>query len=287
MVPFVIIAPAYARPELTETGSASTLVRWTGAAQIELVGSDNPSVAVHPGEELPLVFRWLAPRPVSSDYSLFIKVFGENDELLASTDTYPGFGMFPTTSWPANRLIVDRYRLRVSPAAHGPVYGDVVVGFYDRATGQSLLPTNADGGRIVRPVVARARIVPANNEGAPPTHLLTANFGDEIGLRGYDFDASGLTLYWQALQKPSADYTVFVQALDRSGAVLAQADGRPRHGAYPTSVWEPKERVPDTHLLAWPPQTTRVAVGLYRLESGTRLPLAGQAGDSVFIDLKP
>jgi len=161
----------------------------------------------------------------------------------------------------------------------------VVVGFYDRATGRSLVPTNAGGGRIVRPVVARARILPANFEGAAPTHVLAANFGDEIGLRGYDMDASGITLHWQALRKPAGDYTVFVQALDRAGAVLAQADGRPRHGAYPTSVWDPGERVPDLHSLAWPPQATRVAVGLYVLESGARLPLAGQTADSVLIDL--
>ena len=203
-VPFVSIAPAYARPELTETDSASALVRWTGAAQIELVGSETPSIPVHPGEELPLVFRWLTREPIRSDLALFIKVFGEDDELLASTDTYPGFGMFPTTSWPVNQVIVDRYRLRVNPTAHAPVYGEVVVGFYDRATGRSLVPTNAGGGRIVRPVVARARILPANTEGAAPTHVLAANFGDEIGLRGYDVDASGITLHWQALRKPAA-----------------------------------------------------------------------------------
>jgi hypothetical protein len=249
------------------------------------VGSETPSMPVHPGEELPLVLRWFTREPIRLDLALFIKVFGEDDELLASTDTYPGFGMFPTTSWPANQVIIDRYRLRVNPAARVPVYGEVVVGFYDRATGRSLVPTNAGGGRIVRPVVVRARIVPANSEGAAPTHILAADFGDEIGLRGYDVDASGITLHWQALRKPAADYTVFVQALDSAGAVLAQADGQPRHGAYPTSVWEPGERVPDVHALAWPTQAARVAVGLYVLESGARLPLAGQTADSVLIDL--
>jgi hypothetical protein len=284
-VPFMVIAPAYARPELSSAQGAAPMLRWTGAAQIELVGSEPPFVPVHPGDELPLGFRWLTREPIGSDFTLFIKVFGEGDELLASTDTYPGFGMFPTSSWPANRVIVDRYRLRVNTAARVPVYAEVVIGFYNRATGTSLLPVNAEGGRVVRPVVMRARIVPAYAESAAPAHPLTANFGDEIMLRGYDLSAAGITLYWQALRKAGADYTVFVQALDRDGHVLAQADGRPRHGAYPTSVWEPGERVPDEHALVWPPQTARVAVGLYVLETGVRLPLSGQAGDAIMIDM--
>ena len=286
LVPFTVIAPAYARPALAAATpqTPSPLVKWTGAAQLELVGSEASSAPVHPGETLPLLFRWLTRQPVGVDYTLFIKVFGQEDELLASTDTYPGFGIFPTSIWPPNQVITDRYNLRVNPAAHVPVYAEVVVGFYDRVSGQSLVPVNAAGERMVRPVVARARILSAHAEGPTPTHLLSAAFGDEIGLRGYDMDSAGITLYWQALRKPAADYTVFVQALDQSGTVLAQADSRPRHGAYPTTVWEPGERVPDVHALAWPTQATRVAVGLYVLETGVRLPLADHSGDAVVIE---
>jgi hypothetical protein len=284
-IPFLVIAPAYARPELAAAGGAAPLVRWMGAAQIDLVGSEPPSMPVHPGDNLPLEFRWFAREPIRSDFTLFIKVFGEGDELLAAADTYPGFGMFPTSLWPANQVILDRYNLRVNPAARAPVYAEVVVGFYDRATGRSLLPVNVDGARMVRPVVMRARILPAHADSTAPEHPLAANFADEIALHGYDLNAAGITLYWQALRKVGTDYTVFVQALDRDGRMLAQADGQPRHAAYPTSIWDAGERVSDEHGLRWPPQTTRVAIGLYVLETGVRLPLSGQAGDSITIDM--
>ena len=120
-------------------------------------------------------------------------------------------------------------------------------------------------------------------------------FEDQIELLGFatELQDGGLavTLHWQALESTEANLTVFVHLLDAYGESVAQHDGRPQGGAYPTSVWDTGERVIDGHPLRLPPEALppgepggyRLQVGLYSLESGERLPVDG--GDSVDLGL--
>ncbi|MCS7087322.1 MAG: hypothetical protein NZL91_01285 [Thermoflexales bacterium] len=85
-----------------------------------------------------------------------------------------------------------------------------------------------------------------------------------------------LTLTWRgaALQQ---DYTVFVHVRDEQGRIVAQHDGMPRGGSYPTTIWSAHEIIPDPHPLVLSPDTVPgsydVVVGLYDLASGARLPV--------------
>ncbi|MEP7200506.1 MAG: glycosyltransferase family 39 protein, partial [Chloroflexota bacterium] len=283
LAPSQVIAPAYARPSIVNASSAPPLVRF--GEFIELQKADAPVTTVRAGDALPLTFVWRTSQRLTTDYTLYVKLFGDGDELIAATDTYPGFGMLQTTQWPPTRAIVDDYRLRVSPTAHAPTLATLVVGFYERTSGAALLPFNADGQRIVRPVVARVKVVPAVAPAFAPTYPLDANFGDAITLRGYDLTATGITLYWQARQPIADDYTVFVHALDASGNIIAQADAPPRNGAFPTSAWDDTLIVADEHALAWPAQTTRIAVGLYLPPNGAPLPVVGSSARAVVIPM--
>ncbi len=284
LVPSQVIAPAYARPSIVVNDGTLLLVRF--GQQIDLLKVETPSAATHPGGDVSLTFHWLALQPMNANYTLFIKVFGEGDELLASADTYPGFGMLPTTQWPVSAVVVDRYHMRVEPSARVPTYAKVVVGFYERTSNASLVPYNREGQRATRPIVARVKLTAEKPAADVPSHLADANFSDQVVLRGYDLNADGITLYWQARQPLSENYTVFIHALDQDGQLIAQNDGQPRNGDYPTSVWDTGEVVKDVHVLAWPPRTARVAVGLYVLETGVPLPLVGQASHEVIIPLR-
>jgi hypothetical protein len=110
----------------------------------------------------------------------------------------------------------------------------------------------------------------------------------EIRLAGYDLEAveartgpARLTLWWQALQAPRADYTVFVHLFDPdTDAIVAQSDAMPRGGAYPTSWWAAGEVVSETVTLSLegiPEGTYRLAVGLYD-QTVTRLAAVGPDG---------
>ena len=72
------------------------------------------------------------------------------------------------------------------------------------------------------------------------------------------------------------DYTVFVHLRDQlTGDAIAQGDGPPVDGWYPTSLWTAGEVVEDEHAVSLPAQvpsgTYDLVVGWYDLGSGARL----------------
>jgi hypothetical protein len=109
--------------------------------------------------------------------------------------------------------------------------------------------------------------------------------GESVALRGYEMardaaregDRLQLTLYWRALDFPRAEYSAFVHALDGEGGTLAQSDGPPA-GA-PMWCWVPGEVAADVRLLAAPPGTEAVGVGLYDPLTGVRLPVSPPAAE--------
>ncbi|HFD39150.1 MAG TPA: DUF2079 domain-containing protein [Anaerolineae bacterium] len=114
-----------------------------------------------------------------------------------------------------------------------------------------------------------------------PQHPLEADFGGQIRLLGYDLTTNpqpatcNLVFYWQAQQRMTISYTVFVQLLDRAGRVRAQVDSIPQGGGYPTLWWLPGEIVADPIRLELPPgappDADRLIVGLYDPLTGQRL----------------
>jgi hypothetical protein len=96
------------------------------------------------------------------------------------------------------------------------------------------------------------------------------------------------TLFWRAETEIDTAYTVFIQLLNESGQVVAQIDAPPQGGAAPTTTWLPGEILPDAYSLPLPanlpPGPYRLITGLYRPDTGARLPVAG-GGD--FVELSP
>lgn len=121
---------------------------------------------------------------------------------------------------------------------------------------------------------------------------LDVEFGGVIKLVGYSISGSELipgeavhlTLYWQVLQMPTEDYSVFVHFTDDAGIIQAQRDSYPASGSLPTSDWQPGAIYADEHLVQIPttasaPAHYRITVGLYDFDSGARLPVGD--GDSL------
>ncbi len=121
---------------------------------------------------------------------------------------------------------------------------------------------------------------------SPPPYL-----ADLLSLRGYHLpqttfapgDSLEITLYWQAQAAFHFDYTVFVQLQavsdteTSSGDIQGQHDSQPMNGQLPTSQWTVGEIVADTHQFQVAPTapagTYQLLVGLYRWDTGERLPL--------------
>ncbi|GAB4442554.1 MAG: hypothetical protein Kow0031_24660 [Anaerolineae bacterium] len=123
-----------------------------------------------------------------------------------------------------------------------------------------------------------------------PATRLDATLGEAIRLLGYTLEPPKpntadtelkLTLFWEPLTEPAADYTVFLHLRNPAGATVAQRDGQPLEGAYPTSQWLPGETVIDPITLplfdGLPRGRYTLLAGLYRLDTLERLPVANDS----------
>ena len=129
--------------------------------------------------------------------------------------------------------------------------------------------------------------VPAGAPAPPPPILAHAQFGSGIELVGYDWsgdsitagDTLFLTLYWRASQPIGSNLTTFTHigtGLDGE-PMIAQHDGDPCQGLYPTGRWHPGEVIRDSFAIPIPadapPGEFSIAVGWYAFPSLEQLPL--------------
>jgi len=130
---------------------------------------------------------------------------------------------------------------------------------------------------VERPAIATA---------APPTYLDVAfptpddreirlaslNVPRTVAEPGAAIEA---TLYWRANGPTLRPYTVFLQLLDDSGALIAQVDRWPAAGQWPSTCWVGGETIADPYVLDVPddiaPGRYRLVTGLYDAGSGGRL----------------
>jgi 4-amino-4-deoxy-L-arabinose transferase-like glycosyltransferase len=120
---------------------------------------------------------------------------------------------------------------------------------------------------------------------APPpiTQSQSADFGDQIRLRGLNWDGAAkpgrplaIQLSWQVRAPPSADYMLFAHLIGPDGKRVAQLDL-----PYPTSGWRSGRYATTDLPLALPADAPagiyRLVVGLYDPSNGQRLALRASA----------
>jgi hypothetical protein len=95
---------------------------------------------------------------------------------------------------------------------------------------------------------------------------------------------------WHPLQPFSDNLKVFVHLVDSNENILAQFDGQPRAGLYPTSHWIPGEIIKDNYPLPFPtdapPGPYRVFLGLYNETTLERLPVPTDLAGRVILDVR-
>lgn len=257
---------------------------------IELLAAQVSPGAVRAGDPVEIDLWWRAVKPVAGDWSVSLTVFDTEFNVVAGVNSWPQGGRAPTSVWPAGAVVHDRYRLLVSRTGPEPEAGTVWVALYDaRDPGGSRLNVYAGDGRYLGSTVqvGRVRLKPADGgeAGPSPSQSVDYRFGAGVRLAGYDAMVTGgelkLDLYWRAEAPIRRAYNVFFHVVDGQGRIVAQDDGPPAGGRYPTDLWEPGDRLRDRHrvdLSRLPPGEYWVRVGLYSLEDGQRLPAVGPDG---------
>jgi hypothetical protein len=96
--------------------------------------------------------------------------------------------------------------------------------------------------------------------------------GEELILALNQEDEFTLSLYWQAGEPTGRPYTVFTHLVAADGFNRTGQDNQPVWGTYPTTNWQPSEKITDKYTLTLPPGTPpgdhRLRIGWY--ESGTQ-----------------
>lgn len=279
---------AYIRPVYTEPARLSSEVDLPpDLARTEVFFEDKmrwigyrvqaPGQRVRPGDVIDITLYFQGLRAMDLDYSLFIKLFARDVELVG-IDTYPGGGMYQATRWKPGEIVVDRYRLRipdtVTNTALMPSAIKLDVGVYDFARGTregQLRVLNGDGALVSRPQYEAASLNIAEPARAQPA-LYVLDQARVLSARPLPGAPDAVTLpfeiVWQATADFNADYTVFVQLFDGAGKPVGQGDSRAMRGEFSSQWWRAGDVITDSHSIALSaplaPGNYAIKYGLYR-----------------------
>ncbi len=259
--------------------------------------------SANPGDVLQGTFSWRALGQLDKSYAVFVHLVDQNDHVWGQHDSQPVGGAKPTTQWVPREVLTDRQGLSI-PLNIPPGQYHIEVGLYDVHSGLRL-PLLDDNGNSIGDRLLLGTVFVGETPGALYAEQkgVEANFGGEIELAAYRLEASQreeigglslpsarpgevlpLTLLWQALTPIERPYTVFVHIIDQHNYLWGQHDSQPVGGAKPTTQWLLEEIVADRHgipvLWGTPPGQYQIEVGLYNLNTGLRLLLLDDAGNS-------
>ena len=112
--------------------------------KIALVAYEMDRRKVSPGEAIHLTLYWRGLAEMEDDYTVFVHLLREGDQIWAGADRQPQGGAAPTSTWAKGQIVVDGYELVIASDAPPDVY-EVEVGLYLAETGERLDIINQDG----------------------------------------------------------------------------------------------------------------------------------------------
>lgn len=242
------------------------------------------STITEPGLPINIALDWIAYQKPAGDYRVQFQLFtaGAAEPLFTQTSAILP-DSYPPSQWRAKEQISSLHQLTI------PV--DLIAADTTLRLGMQLLPpdgrepvpiTQGDNQLAEIAVNVRQQLY----EAPAMPYRIEAQFGPNIQLLGYDWAVRGdeiaLTLVWQALAPPDANYTIFNHLLGADGQLYGQFDSPPMGEAWLTSTWRPGEVIVEERLIPIAAEAGNgrysIAIGLYTNENG-RLPVIinGQA----------
>lgn len=281
-VPLLFLQPAYSPASLSETEAANlqSVLGWqmveddTPILELKQVNLEATTAVV--GDLLPVELCWGALAETETDYSFLVQIIGPENSLVASRRTYPGHGLIPTSDWLVGTAVCETTHVPIPETLSKTLRYQVETALIDNETGRRLAVLNAENMPIDPPFSAQIRIEAADIAYAElvsdaPVQLIASDFAP----RWTSGAQETVTLSWAVPAALTTDYQLFVHLRDEAGNVVAQADGPPLAGWYPTSQWTTGEIVTDVRIFPVPTELVTgsytLVVGFYDSVSGERL----------------
>lgn len=273
------ISPVFAAP-----GTIPTLPDgWEQVAppsrqsSIVLMGALLPEEPTAPGETAIVGLAWKTVQAPGVDVRVRLAIQTADGQIVFAKEGTPSAGRDTTEHWQAGDLRLSTHALPLPQNAPTGIHR-LTVTILDPMTGEP----------AATPLIAGDLEVGENHPNGQLFQPMDAQLGD-FRLTGVSIAPSGargvvVSLRWQAVQRVRApSFTVFVHLYSAEGRLVAQHDGLPQAGGYPSSLWRPGETVWDSHLIAMPQGiaggTFRLTAGLYDASSGQRL--GSLSGDEI------
>ncbi|MBI4771570.1 MAG: hypothetical protein HY784_14455, partial [Chloroflexi bacterium] len=134
-------------PAIAVEGSAiaANAINFDNQIILESLKIETPAAA--PGQTVVVTARWRGLRAMDADYTVFVHLLGPDGRVHGQVDAWPVQGTLPTSGWPPNETIDDRFEVRVPDDAPPGQYS-VEVGWYLLATLDRLPVLDASGVAI-------------------------------------------------------------------------------------------------------------------------------------------
>lgn len=287
VAPFAIIQPVYAAPSGLTPEEVSALqpdlnLRFGPSPEevfAELIDVEPLQQSVPAGVLAPIRVCWRTLGAAPDDYSVVVQIIGPENALVGTRWTYPGLGTYPTSRWEAGLVFCDLVQVATDSKLQRTLAYNVEIGMLDHATKQRVPIFDPSGTEWEVAFVDRIRVEAADvqevavDPAGPPLQLVRDEVQTVNWRPGESYE---LTLEWAANAPVSTDYKVFVHLRHpESGELVAQADGDPLGGWYPTSWWPVGQLISDRRTFPLPeevpPGSYHLVAGLYDLETGQRL----------------
>jgi hypothetical protein len=294
LVPFGVIAPAYALPAIQKTPDTTpALLTFEDVVQVTSVNAETTYLQDREGQRHYAHVRitWRALKRTTENYAFGISILGRDAEVLGNLNVEPARGAYPSTNWNRGDTFEDEYYVLLEkPCARLPALGRVNVSVYEFKRVEDQRNTIAmsithqlqarDGeGRAVAPIVGRFRIdeplQPMAVFWQPPLGAF-----DNIALRQINMPADiqagtamTIQLTYEVWGGSSVAGNAFVHVYNERGIRVAQDDHVPLMATYPTDMWQPGECIDDTFALRIPITATgtlRAVTGFYSPVTGVR-----------------
>jgi hypothetical protein len=126
--------------------------RLASPVRFDLLGKLVAAEVSREEDQMNVTLWWKAERETPIDYTVLVHVLDENGQLIAQQDAPPNSNLSPTSLWQSGDVIRDRHSIPL-PAEAGSAELRLLVGLYDRFTGQRLIASQ-DGRPLPNNTVA-------------------------------------------------------------------------------------------------------------------------------------
>jgi len=218
------LRPLRVRSQRWATGDEPTLASFGPGIILSQVEAEQKTP-----ESLETKLTWRVVEPAAANYGLALRLRDADGQELASLDTQPHYGLYPTSMWREGELISDGY---VLPLPEGTPPGDdyaLEVILYEVASlapiGTAQIPV-----ALTKPTIKTS--YPVLQEFAQLALVELRPVGAQI--------EQGQPLFvkakWAAIEHPARDYACRLSLKDESGTIV-HSQTEPIARSYATSLW--------------------------------------------------